>query len=143
MPTITTRYVGDMLFESDMGNHHLLIDVPASMGGSDRGPTPPQIFIASLGSCIAAFIASYCQHTEIDLQDMSVQVGFDKGEHPARLTNINVTINLPYGNGACTQREEVLRRVAEHCLIHETMMTFEGIQIQVAEHPVVEEAVAV
>jgi uncharacterized OsmC-like protein len=143
MPTITTRYMGDMLFESQMGNHRLITDVPAAMGGSDRGPTPPQVFIASLGSCIGAFVASYCKHTEIDMQDMAIEVTFDKADNPTRLTNISVTINIPNGNGACAQREEVLRRVAEHCPIHETITTFEGIQIKFAEQPVEAEPVAV
>jgi uncharacterized OsmC-like protein len=40
-----------MSFETTLGNHRLLIDVPASMGGKDRGPTPPELFVASLGSC--------------------------------------------------------------------------------------------
>lgn len=41
MPTITTRYRGDMSFTTDLGRHALVIDVPAGMGGKDRGPTPP------------------------------------------------------------------------------------------------------
>ena len=47
MAKITTYYKGDMLFESKLGNHSVIIDVPAGMGGQDRGPTPPELFIAS------------------------------------------------------------------------------------------------
>ena len=50
MAKITTYYKGDMLFESKLGTHSIIIDVPAGMGGTDRGPTPPELFIASLGS---------------------------------------------------------------------------------------------
>jgi uncharacterized OsmC-like protein len=56
MPAITTTYQGDMAFETVLGRHRLLIDVPAAMGGQDRGPTPPELFVASLGSCVAAFV---------------------------------------------------------------------------------------
>ena len=58
MAKITTYYKGDMLFESKLGAHSVIIDVPAGMGGKDRGPTPPEIFIASLGSCVGAFVAA-------------------------------------------------------------------------------------
>ena len=51
MTTITTRYKSEMLFETQVGRHTLIIDVPEQMGGKDRGPMPPQRFIASLGSC--------------------------------------------------------------------------------------------
>jgi putative redox protein len=131
MTTITTYYKGDMLFESKLGKHTLLIDVPPGMGGKDRGPTPPEIFIASLGSCVGAFVANYCDRTAIDVRDMTVDVSFDKADDPTRLVNLRVTINLPHGE--CEKRERAILRVAEHCPVHETIATLKGIQIELVE----------
>ncbi|MCB0132462.1 MAG: OsmC family protein, partial [Caldilineaceae bacterium] len=128
MATITTTYQGDMLFESQLGNHKVQIDVPANMGGSDRGPTPPELFVASLGSCVGAFAATYCRQAGIDTADMTVDVSFDKVGNPTRLTNLAITVNLPYGD--CSGREKALLRVAEHCPVHETISMLEGINIQ-------------
>lgn len=127
MAKITTDYKGDMLFESKIGNHSVIIDVPPDMGGTDRGPTPPQLFVASLGSCIAAFVANYCNNTGIDATDMTVDVTFDKVEDPTRLVNIKVHVNLPHGD--YKRREKALLRVAEHCPVHETISNLEGIEI--------------
>jgi uncharacterized OsmC-like protein len=129
MGKITTEYKGDMLFETKMGNHTLTIDVPESMGGSDRGPMPPQLFIASLGACVAAFVADYCERAGIDDSDMSVDVTFDKVQDPLRLTNIKVQVNLP--NGDCGARMGALHRVAEHCPVHATIDTLEGIELEI------------
>jgi putative redox protein len=129
--TITTYYKGDMLFESKLGTHSLLIDVPPGMGGKDRAPTPPEIFIASLGSCVGAFVASYCTRSGIDAHDMTVDVTFDKADDPTRLVNLRVTINLPHGE--CAAREQAILRVAEHCPVHETISTLKGIQIEVLD----------
>lgn len=131
MSKITTYYKGDMLFETKLGNHSLIIDVPAGMGGSDRGPTPPEIFVASLGSCIGAFVANYCGKAGVDLRDMSVDVSFDKAEEPTRLVNLKATINLPYGE--CASREKAILRVAEHCPVHETIDTLEGIEFELRD----------
>ena len=128
MATITTFYKGEMLFESKLGNHSILIDVPASMGGRDRGPTPPELFVASLGSCVGAFVADYCGRAGIDTRDLTVDVSFDKAEDPTRLANLKVRVNLPYGD--CAKREQAIRRVAEHCPVHETIATLEGIEIE-------------
>jgi len=125
MGNITTYYKGDMLFESRMGRHSLLIDVPPVMGGHDRGPTPPEVFIASLGSCVGAFVVNYCNQAGVDTREMTVDVSFDKAEDPARLTNVKVTVKLPHG--ACGRRKEALRRVAEHCPVHETINTIESV----------------
>jgi uncharacterized OsmC-like protein len=131
MSTITTRYLGDMLFESELGNHRLRIDVPPAMGGSDRGPLPPQIFIASLGSCIGAFVANYCRQAGIDCSDLSVDVSFEKAEKPGRLTNLKATVYLP--NAACGEREKAICRVAEQCIIHETLAHFEGLDVTIVD----------
>ncbi len=127
MAKITTYYKGDMLFESKIGNHSMVIDVPDSMGGSDRGPTPPQVFIASLGSCIGAFVANYCNNVGIDTTDLSVDVSFEKVEDPTRLTNVKVEVNVP--NGKIKGREKALLRVAGHCPVHETICTLDNVDV--------------
>jgi uncharacterized OsmC-like protein len=116
-----------MLFETQLGRHNVLIDVPPSMGGSDRGPTPPEFFVASLGSCVAALVANYCNNASIDITDLSVDVAFDKAEDPTRLTNVKVRIHLPQAelNG----REAAILRVAERCPVHETICSMDSVEI--------------
>ena len=127
MATITTVYKGGMLFESKVGKHTVAIDVPPDMGGSDRAPTPPQYFVVSLGSCVAAFIATYCQQAGIDARELSVDVSFDKAENPTRL----VTVKLPYAD--CQARKQALLRVAQHCPVHETIDALEGVAIEILD----------
>lgn len=129
MGKVATLYKGDMLFESKLGNHTVRIDVPASMGGKDRGPTPPELFIASLGSCVGAFVADYCGRAGVDTSDMTVDVTFDKVENPTRLVNLKVKVNLP--NGDCGERQKAILRVAEHCPVHETITTLEHVEISI------------
>lgn len=129
MAKITTSYKGNMLFESQIGKHRLTIDVPTSMGGSDRGPTPPDIFVASLGSCIGAFVAQYCESHNIDTEGMTVDMTYEKAEDPTKLVNLKATINLPKGD--CKQRIVAIRRVAEHCPVHETIATMQGLDIEI------------
>lgn len=131
MATITTIYKGGMLFESKVGKHTVTIDVPPDMGGVDRAPTPPQFFVVSLGSCVAAFIATYCQQTGIDATDLAVDVAFDKVENPTRLSNLKISVKLPHAD--CQARKNALLRVAQHCPVHETIDTLEGIQIEILD----------
>ena len=130
MAKLTTYYKGDMLFESKIGAHSVVIDVPAGMGGKDRGPTPPELFVASLGSCVGAFVAHYCGRAGIDATEMTVDVTFDKVDNPTRLANLKVRVELPHGE--CADRQAALHRVAEHCPVHETILTMQGIDIEIA-----------
>jgi putative redox protein len=127
MAKISTYHQGDMLFSTQLGKHNVLIDVPPSMGGSDRGPTPPEFFVASLGSCVAALVANYCNNAGIDTEGLAVDVTFDKVEDPARLSNVQVLIHLP--NGDVNGREKAILRVAERCPVHETICTMDTVKI--------------
>lgn len=129
MSHIKTFYRDDMLFETQIGEHSVKIDVPESMGGHNRGPIPPQLFIASLGSCIGAFVVAYCREHGLDAAGMTVDFEFDKADNPVRLTNLKAIVNLPQAE--IGRKEEVLRRVAEHCPVHETIRAFEGMEIEI------------
>jgi putative redox protein len=135
MTTITTTYKGDMLFLTRIGNHSLLADVSETMGGKDRAPTPPELFIASLGTCVGALVAQYCGRNGIDAGDMTVAVDYKKADQPTRLTDLVVTINMPHAS--CQDREGAIRRVAEHCPVHQTIVTLEGIKFVLfdRDHP--------
>jgi uncharacterized OsmC-like protein len=126
MPQIKTIHKGDMLFETAIGKHSLAIDVPASMGGSERGPTPPELFVASLGSCVGAFVANYCREAGIDASGLNVDVAYEKAEDPTRLTDVHVQVNIPHGD--YKGREKAILRVAERCPVHETVCTLDEVE---------------
>ena len=131
MPTITTEYKGDMLFESKVNGHSITIDVPEGMGGKDRGIMPPQLFIVSLGSCVAAFVAKYAEGRGINTKGMTVDVDFEKAEHPTRLTNIKVKVKMPEADCSEACRREALLKVAEHCPVHETIETLNQVDFDI------------
>ena len=119
MSTITTVYGGDMSFEAIIGEHHVVVDATEAMGGKGRGPTASELFLASLSSCVAVFVAAYCERADLDTTGLTVDVSYERTEHPTSFTDIEVTINLP--NAELGDRLEAIRRVAEHCPVHETV----------------------
>jgi len=129
MPVATTRYQGDMLFETEIGGQRIATDVTSPMGGKGRAPTPPDMFVVSIGACIAAFIAHYCEQHGIDTRDLSVETAYEKAENPALLTGFRVDVKLPHAH--CEDRQEALRRVTDHCIIHETLHHLKDLEIHI------------
>ena len=127
MPEITVKHVGDMAFETQIGTHKLTIDLPPENNGKDRGPTAPQLFIASLSSCIAIFAASYCKTAGINTEGLSVTLSYDKLTNPTLLGNFKAVITIPKGNVG--NKEKGIIRAAQHCLIHETIRSSPEIAI--------------
>ncbi len=120
MPTVTAQYKGDMLSEVQLGNHTLTIDVPAGFGGKDRGPTPHQVFIASVASCMAAIVANYCKTADVNTEGMSVSVSFEHGEKPTRMVDLKGVIRLP--NCDPGKRADAILHVAQNCPVYQTIL---------------------
>lgn len=130
MATIRTHHKGEMLFETELGKHKLEVDVPADMGGCDRGPTPPEVFVASLGTCVAALVANYCNKAKLSTEGLTVDVMYEKASDPTRLVDMMIKIDLP--NADVSGREQAIKRVADRCPVHQTICTLEGVDIDVS-----------
>ena len=56
------------------GNHTLVADEPTSVGGTDAGPTPYDLLLASLGACTAMTIRMYAERKGWPLEDAVVRL---------------------------------------------------------------------
>jgi len=121
MPSVKTIHKGDMVFETEVGAHRVLNDVMPTpeWGGKGRHPTPPDYFVTSISSCIAAFVVQYCDRSGLDSSGMSIELSFEKAENPAHLKNFAVDIHLP--NAVVGDRLQALKRTAHACTVHETI----------------------
>jgi putative redox protein len=130
MPTITTTSLGNGAFETLLGRHRIVTDAPQGMGGEDRGPEPAQLFVASLGACVAAIVQAYCAAHDVDGRDLRVDVDFEKTGEPTRLRRILVRIAVPHADMSSDRLRTVIQRVAEHCPVHETVSTLDAIRFE-------------
>jgi putative redox protein len=133
MPLVISHHLGDMIFETKIGKHKIINDVPPTpeWGGKDRHPTPPDYFIASLSSCIAAFVIQYCTQARLDASGMSVEITYEKATQPSHMKDIAVTINLPEVN--LGGRLEAIKRVCRRCTVHETISKMGAVAINVID----------
>lgn len=60
------------------GEHALVADEPAAVGGNDVGPTPYDLLSAALASCTTMTLGMYARHKGIDLSASTVRVQHGK-----------------------------------------------------------------
>jgi putative redox protein len=60
--------------ESKTGNHTLVIDEPANVGGTDAGPTPYEFLLTALGSCTVMTLRVYADRKGWPLESASVHL---------------------------------------------------------------------
>lgn len=132
---VTVQHLGAVQFEIKARQHTVVSDQPQENGGFDEGMTPPELFLASLGSCAAFYAAEFLRQKGLATEGTRVNVTAEKVLNPARLSNIRIEVELPL---ACEDRDRAgVDRAVHRCLIHNTLMQPPTIEIAVHTPPVV------
>ena len=114
------KYIDGKKFSAQNRKHSVIIDQPEDSGGKDHGPTPPELFVDSLGSCIGVYVLAFCKNTGLNPNGMKIILDWEKAsDKPSRIKSIRANIELPRANVGA--RKAALLKVAESCLVHETI----------------------
>jgi len=64
-------------------------------GGDGSAPQPFDLFLASIGTCTAAYVNAFCQRRGIDPKEVAVIQSVEKDPAKRMITRINIKIQLP------------------------------------------------
>ncbi|HJT38308.1 MAG TPA: OsmC family protein [Actinomycetota bacterium] len=117
---ITVRHEHDDHFHIDIRHHGVVVDQPRDNGGEDLGPTPTELFVASLAACTAHYARRFLQRHAIPTEGLLVACDFDmSAEPPARVTQISVHVTLPASFPE--ERRDALQRVIDRCTVKNSL----------------------
>ena len=119
MNSIVVRHIDGDRFAIHLRGHEVTVDQPFSDGGTDAGPTPTELFVAGLASCVAFYARRYLARHDLPTDGLAVHTSFVMGSRPARVSEI--TVNLVVPPGVPADRREALLAVASHCTVHNTL----------------------
>ena len=134
MSNITVRHVDGDRFAIETRDHVLTVDQPLAAGGDDTAPTPTELFVASLASCVAFYARRYLARHDLPTTGLRVIAAYDMAQRPARVGSVSLDITLPEGVPG-DQRDRLLA-VASHCTVHNSLITPPQVMIAVAGAPV-------
>lgn len=117
--SITVRHVDGHQFAIAIRGHTITVDQPTEAGGTDTAPTPTELFVAGLASCVAFYAGSYLARHQISAQGLTVSAHFDIGGRPTRVTDVRVLITPPLDLPMA--RRDAFLAVASHCTVHNTL----------------------
>ena len=88
---VSTRWLDNMSFESEINGHKIIIDAKEEVGGQDKGPRPKPFMLAALGGCTAMDVVSILKKMRVDMKNLNVIVeGELSEEHPRRFTKMHI-----------------------------------------------------
>jgi putative redox protein len=100
------------------GGHKLVIDEPASVGGSDEGPSPSRTVAAALAACTAITVEMYADRKGWDLGDVEVEADLELGPKSS-IESFAVTLRVPRPLDADQQSRLLV--IAGKCPVHRAL----------------------
>ena len=79
MPDVTVRHEEGDRFRATIRGHQLVIDQPVEDGGTDAGPTPTELFVAGLASCVAFYAERYLRRHHLPVDGLAVDCTYAFG----------------------------------------------------------------
>jgi putative redox protein len=126
---ITVRHEHDDHFHIDIRHHGLVVDQPKDDGG-DLGPTPVELFVASLAACAAHYARRFLERHDITTEGFAVNCDYDmSGMRPARVAAVAIDVTLPATFPL--ELREPLMRVIDHCTVKNSIMQAPAITVEV------------
>ena len=117
---VRVEHLGAWQFEIKAREHTIVCDQPRETGGFDEGMTPPELLLASLGSCAAYYAAEYLHRHKLATEGTRVHVFAEKERNPARMDQFRIELEVPVGLNA--EHLKGVEDAVHRCLIHNTLM---------------------
>jgi uncharacterized OsmC-like protein len=124
----TVRYIDGVRFEAETRGHRVQTDLELTSGGADKAMSPPELLLASLGTCAGFYAMQYLNAHRLPVAELEVDVTAEKAKDPARLGVFRIEVR-----GPAAANPEGLKRAVEKCLIHNTLMYPPKIEVLITQ----------
>jgi len=125
---VRVELLNNVQFAIHARQHSVICDQPAENGGTDEGMTPPELMLASLGSCAAFYAVQYLKARNLAASGVEVTVDAEKLKNPPRLGNFRIEVDCPVP--LTDEQQTGMVRSVHCCLVHNTLMSVPEISIE-------------
>jgi len=126
---VLIQHLGAVQFEIKARQHTLICDQPAENDGYDEGVTPPELLLASLGSCAAYYVVDYLKRNKLSPQMTKVRVTAEKVKAPSRLDNFQIEVDV--SGEVDGDHLKGIEGAVHRCLIHNTLLQPSQIMVEI------------
>jgi putative redox protein len=131
--------VGSNGFRTDIsaGLHALVADEPVSLGGTGLGPTPYELLLGALGSCMAMTLRMYADRKGWPLESVRVQLRTAQAHETdceqCETNDVGIPViarRIDFAGPLTDEQRKRLMQIADRCPVKQTLER--GLVIQAA-----------
>jgi ribosomal protein S12 methylthiotransferase accessory factor len=124
------RLSGNHRVEASYKGFLVATDQPLEHGGEASAPTPFDLFLASIGTCMGYYAQRFCAARNLDSDGLALTLAFDRGRDGKGIEAIRVAVELPAEFPAMYRR--ALRAAIEGCAVKRQMENPPHVSVEVA-----------
>lgn len=117
--SLHVRHLDHDRFSIRVRGHEVVVDQPRADGGDDSGPTPTELYVASLASCVAFYGSRFMRRHAIP-GAIEVTARWTMGKRPARVEAIELDVLTP---PIPSDKRERFSSVIERCTVHNSFVS--------------------
>jgi putative redox protein len=124
--TVTARWDGDLRAVVTTGEFQMVVDEPESVpGGTNQGPQPTDVFLASIASCFTIAMAYSAAKRGVELSGLHVETTGTYDGPRFSAIRIAVTTTAPRGD----ELAKLMKAAERVCYVTRTLATSPEIEI--------------
>ncbi|MBT8297672.1 MAG: OsmC family protein [Maribacter sp.] len=134
---ITTKWLGNMTFESNNpSGHNLTIDIAKEDGGDGNGFRPKALMLSSLAGCSGLDVASLIKKMKLEVEDFMIEtIANLTDEHPKFYDSVKIEYHF-HGNNLSEKKLQraVDLSIEKYCGVMEMFRQFAKLEIKTIFH---------
>ncbi len=111
---IDVRFPGGVAVEARLDGHTVRTAQPSPQGG-DSAPSPCDLFLASLATCMGFYALRFCQERQLPTEGLGLTLSPERDLERRRVSAILVEVRMP--PGFPEKYRDGLRRAVDHCAV--------------------------
>lgn len=115
MSTLIVHFPGGKQVDAELGGFVIRTDQPTGAGGAGSAPTPFDLFLASIATCVGIYVKGYCDTRGLAAEGLRLEMQIERDAVQRRVTRLLLDLTLP--EGFPEQHRAPILRAAEFCAV--------------------------
>lgn len=116
--SMTISFPGGVAVDATFKGHTIRTDQPVPLG-EDSAPSPFDLFLASIGTCMGFYALRFCQERNIATAGLSLGLEPVRDAAGKRVATMKIALQLPHGFPE--KYKDAIQRAIDHCAVKRAM----------------------